>query len=322
MDAEKFKTLSSSLPINSTVTLDEPEKFEDYSSQLQQLVESLDAPFAADVCMFLKKWLIADFCLTHKFKKVFIGTTGHKIATQLLGQIAKGRGASIFNEVAYFDDKYFGGRVSFCNPMKEFLQKEIAIFNHVNQVPQIMQLPLAQLRNQGIRQPPFFGSTDLLVEGFFKGLQAGYNVNTVPTVVRLTNKLQKEEFSGQRYPFCPLCFGPRDKINNLLEIGSTIKSIKRGAPGTAPQIEIVQSADDWFVSGDQEGQDGPPIESAFCFGCKRLCIETKPQNRGAFISRLPQFIKDNAMRSLASDKQDREAAAASEIAETQLQTPT
>jgi len=134
----------------------------------------------------------------------------------------------------------------------------------------------------------------------------------------LTNKLQKEEFSGQRYPFCPLCFGPRDKINNLLEIGSTIKSIKRGAPGTAPQIEIVQSADDWFVSGDQEGQDGPPIESAFCFGCKRLCIETKPQNRGAFISRLPQFIKDNAMRSLASDKQDREAAAASEIAETQL----
>jgi len=73
-----------------------------------------------------------------------MGTTGHKIATQLLGQLAKGRGASIFNEVQYFDDKYFGGRVSFCNPMKEFLQKEVAIWNHVKSVPQIMQQSLAQ----------------------------------------------------------------------------------------------------------------------------------------------------------------------------------
>ena len=161
----------------------------EYSSNLQQLLASVEASFAADVCMFLKKWLIADFCLKHNFKKVFMGTTGHKIATQLLGSLAKGRGASIFNEAQYFDDKYFGGRVSFCNPMKEFLQKEIAIFNHVNQVPIILQRSLSQLRNTGIRQPPFFGSSDLLIEGFFKGLQAGYNVNTVPTVVRLTNKL-------------------------------------------------------------------------------------------------------------------------------------
>ena len=135
MDAPRFKQLSPDLPMNTTMQLDHPEKFQEYSDKLQQLVASLEAPFASDICFFLKKWLIADFCLTYNFKKVFLGTTGHKIATQLLGQIAKGRGASIFNEVAYFDDKYFGGRVCFCNPMKEFLQKEIAIFNHVNEVP-------------------------------------------------------------------------------------------------------------------------------------------------------------------------------------------
>jgi len=94
---------------------------ETYSNKLQSLIASLEAPFAADVILFLKKWLIADFCLQHNFKRVLMGTTGHRIATQLLGQVAKGRGASIFNEVGYFDDKYFGGRVSFCNPMKEFL---------------------------------------------------------------------------------------------------------------------------------------------------------------------------------------------------------
>ena len=38
---------------------------------------------------------------------------------------------------------------------------------------------------------PSFASTDLLIQGFFDKLQGKYNVNTVPTVVRLTNKLQK-----------------------------------------------------------------------------------------------------------------------------------
>ena len=68
-------------------------------------------------------------------------------------------------------------------------------------------------------------------------------------MVRLTNKLERcnfdeipeknddkdgdqipEQDSGNRfmhpYPFCPLCLGVRDQINNLLEVGSTIKSIE------------------------------------------------------------------------------------------------
>ena len=115
------------------------------------MLGSLEASFAADLCKFLKKWLIADFCLKNNFKRVLLGTTGHQIASQLLGQLAKGRGASIFNEVAYADDKFFGGRVSFCNPMKEFLQKEVAIFNHVNQVPIFLQGSLSAQRNAGVR---------------------------------------------------------------------------------------------------------------------------------------------------------------------------
>ena len=49
-------------------------------------------------------------------------------------------------------------------------------------------------------------------------------MNTVPTVVKLTNKLLKTDYKGD-YPFCPLCFGIREDVNNLLEMGSTIKSI-------------------------------------------------------------------------------------------------
>ena len=66
-----------------------------------------------------------------------------------MGALAKGRGSSIYNEVAHSDNKNFGGRVSFCNPMKEFLQKEIALFNYINKLEIIDQKPLAQLRNAG-----------------------------------------------------------------------------------------------------------------------------------------------------------------------------
>ncbi len=78
---------------------------------------------------------------------------------------------------------------------------------------------------------PAFGSADYLIEKFFDRLQDKYNVNTVPTVVKLTNKLLKNDYKGD-YPFCPLCFGVRDGVNNLLEMGSTIKSITPLADGT------------------------------------------------------------------------------------------
>ena len=85
MDAPKYKSFSETLPMNASVSLDVPEKRSEYLANIQALLASLEASFASDVCMFFKKWLIADFCLTHNFKKVFMGTTGHKIATQLLG---------------------------------------------------------------------------------------------------------------------------------------------------------------------------------------------------------------------------------------------
>ena len=55
----------------------------------------------------------------------------------------------------------------------------------------------------------------------------------MPTVVKLTNKLLKTDFNPEElYPLCPLCFGVRDATNNLLEMGSTIKSIKLNEDGT------------------------------------------------------------------------------------------
>lgn len=74
------------------------------------------------------------------------------------------------------------------NPMREFLHKEVALYNYLNKVEIIQQRPLAQMLNP-TTNAPCFGSADLLIENFFNRLQDKFNVNTVPTVVKLTNKL-------------------------------------------------------------------------------------------------------------------------------------
>ena len=65
------------------------------------------------------------------------------MASDLLGQICKGRGASVAHEIAFVDNKNFGGKISFMNPMRDFLLKEISIYNYNRKVEIIPQVPLA-----------------------------------------------------------------------------------------------------------------------------------------------------------------------------------
>lgn len=133
----------------------------------------VESSFREDLIFFLKRLVITNFSLQYNFKKCLFGTNSHKVATQLLSQICKGRGASTAHEIAFVDDKNFGGRVSYMNPMREFLQKEIALYNHNRKVQLILQEPLAKLNQSKLARKtnaPAFASTDLLVAAFFSKL--------------------------------------------------------------------------------------------------------------------------------------------------------
>jgi hypothetical protein len=69
----------------------------------------------------MKKWIMSDFAIKYNFKRILVATTGHGIATKLLSSLSKGRGASIANEVSYCDEVYFGNRIAFCKPMRDWL---------------------------------------------------------------------------------------------------------------------------------------------------------------------------------------------------------
>lgn len=74
MDHVKFKRVNVEAP---KLELDSPDRLDEYRNRLQTLLGSLEASFAADIAKFLKKWLIADFCIKNNFKRVLFGTSGH-----------------------------------------------------------------------------------------------------------------------------------------------------------------------------------------------------------------------------------------------------
>lgn len=85
------------------------ENTEEKSQKINKMMDCLPtiSNFREDLIMYFKRWIIVNFALKYNFKKILFGTTGHKVATQLLAQLAKGRGASISHEISYIDDKNF-----------------------------------------------------------------------------------------------------------------------------------------------------------------------------------------------------------------------
>jgi cytoplasmic tRNA 2-thiolation protein 2 len=125
-EEKKLDEIQHSTPTNLESVLNKEVQVSDIEGKRKRIIEILEclpsiSNFREDLILYFKRWIIVDFALTFNFKKILFGTTGHKVASQLLSQLAKGRGASIAHEISYIDDKNFNGRVTFMNPMREFL---------------------------------------------------------------------------------------------------------------------------------------------------------------------------------------------------------
>jgi cytoplasmic tRNA 2-thiolation protein 2 len=162
--------------------------------RLKSLI-SLASPLCSnkeDLIHYLKKRLLLKFAQRFNFKKLFLGCSALTVATKTMSEISKGRGKSLPHLVSYIDDRY-PDDIKFMNPIKDFLQKEIAFYNKINSVPCIEQKNLClQAENKKGKVLPGFGNLDFLCEEFIQHLNHE-NEQTVHTVLRTTTKLMKQE---------------------------------------------------------------------------------------------------------------------------------
>lgn len=148
--------------------------------QLKNLFDSVKNLTAKEDLLFrLKQRLINFAAQRSSHTKIFIGSTGTRLAGQLLTAMAQGRGAQIADEVGFSDDR---SGVECLRPMREFVDKEVAYLAHFLSVTSVSIPTLSTKLGPA-------ASIARLTEDFVVKLQTDYPA-TISTLFRTGDKFR------------------------------------------------------------------------------------------------------------------------------------
>jgi len=86
-----------------------------------------------DFILYMIKKLLLKFALRFGFKKLLLGTNALSVASKTMSEISKGWGMSL-PHLIHFVDNWYPEDTVFMNPIKDFLEKEIAIYIKLHDV--------------------------------------------------------------------------------------------------------------------------------------------------------------------------------------------
>ncbi|XP_023243040.1 cytoplasmic tRNA 2-thiolation protein 2-like [Centruroides sculpturatus] len=110
--------------------------FINYNKEKKLLMEALDSfkslSSKENFIKNLRYNLIMDIAKNVDCSKIFVGESATLLAIRLLSDLAQGCGANIADETGFVDGRY---AIPILRPMREFLNKEIAMYNHFLDIP-------------------------------------------------------------------------------------------------------------------------------------------------------------------------------------------
>ncbi len=178
--------------------------------------------FHDDFNLILIRNIIFKYSIQNNFNKVVFGNTAQSLVNSIFGHIVKGRGYNLREDLGYIDDHFLNARVSVLKPLRDFLTKEILLYNYLNNV-QLIYSSKEILKNVKLKvNLPKNGNTTRLIHDFFDNLQDKMS-STITTVIGTAEKLKLR--SEPSLSSCGFCLNYLDQVYNELEIGS-IDSIK------------------------------------------------------------------------------------------------
>lgn len=129
--------------------------------------------FNSDFNKILIRNLIFNYALKNSFTKIVLANSAQALVNNIFGSIIKGRGFSIREDIGYVDNHYLNGKISILRPMKDFLEREVLLFNHIYDVDLIISskekidFKLSLMKSN----LPFGGNTENLLSSFFNKQQ-------------------------------------------------------------------------------------------------------------------------------------------------------
>jgi len=174
--------------------------------EVPDILETLPSdPQAKSDLLYIKLHnIIEKFAFEHNYLKVITGESASRISVLTMTQICKGRGIAANKHSA---SPYSTDKVIIAKPLKEFLDKEIRLYQHVTQPDLLTKLPLAHSSSKFMS-----GSIDMLIENFLHCLQDKFP-STTHTLLRTSGKLRPLEIQDR----CELCQESLDRPTNVLE---------------------------------------------------------------------------------------------------------
>jgi tRNA(Ile)-lysidine synthase TilS/MesJ len=150
------------------------------SYNLTLLIEKMDKfAYKEDVFEIRLDKLIVDFARRNKFEKVMLGQNGTRLSSKLISDTSKGKGFSLPFSLAFVDNHHKD--VVLCHPMRNFLAKEVGIYNYWKKL-EICPTLTGFLRDSNM-------TVSNLSETFILKLSFGFP-STVHTILSSSEKLR------------------------------------------------------------------------------------------------------------------------------------
>ncbi|XP_067158464.1 cytoplasmic tRNA 2-thiolation protein 2 [Apteryx mantelli] len=178
------------------------------TEELLQLFEAAETLTAKEeLLQMLRTHLILHTARTQGYTKVMMGDSCTRVAVKLLTNLALGRGAFLAMDTGFMDSRH--GDVAVVRPMREYMAKEIAFYNHFFGVSTVITPALRAKRREKT-------SIHRLMEDFLLGLQAEFP-STISTVYRTGEKLSTAPAEASSEPGaepqrCLLCLCALDTL--------------------------------------------------------------------------------------------------------------
>lgn len=232
-----------------------------------------------DLLRTLRSQLLLASARKGGYSKVMLADCATRIAVRLLSDISQGRGGDLPYETGFSDGRH--GDVEFIRPMREFMTKEIALYNFFNSVDTVTISTLGTMSHS-------YASIDRLTEEFVSGLQADFPF-TVSTIFRTGDKLSVKE-STDDVTACALCGVPMnlsDGFQHHVQLDADTKVTPASASSNC--CGGCDSGCSSLSSDYQLTKEG--VLKALCYGCHLTFRDIKLE-----LGDLPAYIVETASK--------------------------
>ena len=238
-----------------------------------------------DLMRTLRNQLLLATARKEGYSKVMLADCATRLSIRLMSDISQGRGGDLPYDTGFSDERH--GDVVFIRPMREFMSKEIALYNFFNSVETVPIITLGTMAHS-------HASIDRLTEEFVSGLQADFPF-TVSTIFRTGDKLSVKE-SCDDVSACALCGVPSGVHSkplstlcdalNYVELDNGTKSESQSGSGCCGGCDSGCS-----LSTSDRQLTKESVVQALCYGCQRTFQDTK-----LTLDDLPAYVVETASK--------------------------